>query len=119
MLKKMSHVALAAAGLVFAGALTFSGSLSAQGPGRSVWDGIYTEAQGARGATAYAQYCGVCHGSSLEGTGEAPGLSGAAFLSAWNGLTMGDMYDRVRMTMPFDRPNSLSRLTHPGFVVAL
>lgn len=116
MLKKMSHLALAAAGLVFAGALTFSGSLSAQGPGRSVWDGIYTEAQSARGATAYAQYCGVCHGSSLEGTGEAPGLAGAAFLSAWNGLTMGDMYDRVRMTMPFDRPNSLSREAYADIV---
>lgn len=116
MLNKMGHVALAVAGLAFAGVLSFSGSLSAQGPGKTVWDGIYTEAQASRGASAYAQYCGVCHGTSLDGTGEAPALASAAFLSTWNGLNMGDMYDRVRMTMPFDAPNSLSREVYADIV---
>jgi len=115
-LNKISHVALAVAGLVFAGVLSFSGSLSAQGPAKTVWDGIYTEAQASRGATAYSQYCGVCHGTSLDGTGEAPALAGAAFLSTWNGLNMGDMFDRVRMTMPFDAPNSLGREVYADIV---
>jgi streptogramin lyase len=110
MLKRANRVALAAVSLVLAG------SLSAQSSGRTVWEGIYTEAQAARGVTSYAQYCGFCHGMSLDGTGEAPVLSGAAFLSAWNGLNMGQMYERVRMTMPFDRPNSLSREVYADIV---
>jgi len=114
---KMSHIALAVAGLVFAGVLSFSGPLSAQGAGgKTVWDGVFTEAQASRGAAAYAQSCAACHGSALDGTGEAPALAGGAFLSTWNGLTLGDMFDRVRMTMPFDAPNSLSREAYADIV---
>ena len=36
---------------------------------RSVWDGVYTTAQAARGEAAYAQNCGFCHGANLAGTG--------------------------------------------------
>ncbi|MDE3154529.1 MAG: c-type cytochrome, partial [Acidobacteriota bacterium] len=75
----------------------------------SVWDGVYTAAQAARGADAFGQHCASCHGAGLEGTGEAPGLTGAQFLSDFSGLTMGDLFDRTRTSMPQDAPNSLSR----------
>ena len=41
--------------------------LQAQAPAKTVWDGVYTEAQAARGRSAYQQHCAECHGGSLEG----------------------------------------------------
>jgi hypothetical protein len=39
----------------------------------------------------------------------APALTGGEFLSNWNGLTVGDLFERIRQSMPADRPGSLSR----------
>jgi len=75
----------------------------------SVLDGIYTDAQAARGASAYPQHCAACHGASLGGLGEAPALIGAQFISDFAGLTVGDLFDRIRTTMPLDNPSGLSR----------
>jgi mono/diheme cytochrome c family protein len=107
-----------AAGVLAAGAsaLALSGPLRAQEAAPTVWDGVYTAAQADRGAEAYRQNCAVCHGGQLGGTGEAPALASAEFLSNWNGLTVGDMFERVRTTMPFTAPASLSRETYADIV---
>jgi sugar lactone lactonase YvrE/mono/diheme cytochrome c family protein len=99
------------AGALVAGvcALAIGGSLRAQEPTPTVWDGVYTAAQAERGAATYNQRCAACHGGQLGGTGEAPGLAGAEFLSNWSGLTVGELFERIRTTMPFDAPGSLSR----------
>jgi mono/diheme cytochrome c family protein len=86
-----------------------AGDLWAQDATKTVWDGVYTEAQAERGAAAYAQNCANCHGQQLAGTGEAKPLAGPEFLSNWSGLTMADLFDRTRTTMPLDRPATLSR----------
>ena len=78
-------------------------------PATSVWDGIYTEAQAARGADGFAMSCASCHGAGLTGTGEAPALQGPQFVSDFDGETVGDLFDRIRTSMPQDRPASLSR----------
>lgn len=75
----------------------------------SVLDGVYTEAQAARGAEAFAQHCALCHGATLGGLGEAPALVGPVFVSDFNGLTVGDLFERVRTTMPLNAPASLGR----------
>ena len=75
----------------------------------SVLDGVYTEAQASRGAESFAQNCAVCHGASLGGMGEAPALVGAIFISDFNGLTLGDLFERMRTTMPLNNPGGLSR----------
>jgi mono/diheme cytochrome c family protein len=77
--------------------------------GVSVWDGVYTKAQSGRGQPLYAQHCASCHGASLTGGESAPPLSGGEFLSNWNGLTAGDLFDRIRTTMPAGKPGKLSR----------
>ncbi len=100
---------LAVAMTVGAIALTVGEPLLAQDATRSIWDGVFTEEQASRGEGQFAQNCASCHGAQLGGTGEAPPLSGPEFLSNWNSLTMADLFDRVRTTMPIDRPNSLSR----------
>lgn len=97
---------------VFAAALSVSaaiGGLAWAQTSSSVLDGVYTEAQAAQGAQGYMENCAACHGSSLGGNGEAPALVGAEFISDWAGLTLGDLFDRIRTTMPQDNPGKLSR----------
>ena len=76
---------------------------------RSVWDGVYTQEQAKRGEAAYAQECASCHGLTLNGGEMAPPLTGGEFMSNWNGLTAGDLFDRIRTTMPADAPGKLNR----------
>lgn len=87
-------------------------ALRAEDALRSTWSGIYTEAQAGRGQAAYAQNCGSCHGAQLGGTGEAPAIAGSDFSANWNGLSVGELYDRIRTTMPMDRPGQLNRKTY-------
>lgn len=77
--------------------------------GASVWDGVYTAEQAQRGETAYLQTCAGCHGTALEGGDMTPPLVGGGFTSNWNDLTAGDLFDRIRTTMPLDRPGRLTR----------
>ena len=86
--------------------------LRAQAPeaeSRSVWDGVYTEDQAKRGETIYLKECAACHGAMLTGGESAPPLTGGPFLANWNGLTMGDLFDRIRKTMPQTNPGRLTR----------
>ena len=81
----------------------------AQSAGATVWDGVFTEEQVKRGATAYQSECSNCHGPSLEGADMTPPLVGGGFTSNWNDLTLGDLFERIRLTMPLDNPGKLSR----------
>jgi S-disulfanyl-L-cysteine oxidoreductase SoxD len=76
---------------------------------RSVWDGVYTEEQAQRGEALYHDICGSCHGDTLKGSGETPALAGNTFLSNWNGLPLGDLFERIRRTMPQDKPGRGTR----------
>jgi S-disulfanyl-L-cysteine oxidoreductase SoxD len=76
---------------------------------RSVWDGVYTEEQAKRGEETYRRECASCHGDTLVGGGGAAALTGGAFLSNWNGLTVGDLFDRIRKTMPQGSPGKLTK----------
>jgi S-disulfanyl-L-cysteine oxidoreductase SoxD len=86
-----------------------AGILFGQSSERSVWDGVYTPEQAKRGEALYANNCASCHGSALGGGESAPPLTGGEFFANWNGLTLGDLFDRIRVSMPADRPGKLSR----------
>lgn len=74
---------------------------------KSVVDGAYTEAQAERGLDAYRKDCASCHGAGLDGDGFAPGLTGSEFLSSWNGTTVGNLYERIRQSMPPGNPGAV------------
>jgi S-disulfanyl-L-cysteine oxidoreductase SoxD len=75
---------------------------------RSVKDGVYSEEQAKRGEVVYAETCANCHGEQMEGIDMSPALVGATFNSNWNTLTVGDLFDRIRLTMPMDRPGTIT-----------
>ena len=76
---------------------------------QSMWSGIYTNEQALRGEGFYGQECAECHGSALEGGEMAPALAGGEFLWNWNGLTVGDLFERIRVSMPEASPASVPR----------
>ena len=76
---------------------------------RNVWDGVYTADQAKRGQPLYNQNCSACHGDTLTGGEMAPPLVGGDFLANWNGLTAGDLFERIRTSMPANNPGKLSR----------
>jgi mono/diheme cytochrome c family protein len=82
----------------------------------SVWNGVYTDEQARRGEVAYRQSCVNCHGPELEGADMTPPLIGGAFTANWNDLTLGDLFERIRATMPLDKPGTLSRQQNADLV---
>ena len=78
---------------------------------KTVWDGVYTQAQAVRGKAAYGQNCAACHGDDLAGMEMAPPLTGPNFMSNWNSLTAGALFERIQNTMPLTNPGSMSQAT--------
>jgi len=87
----------------------FPWKLRAQDATGSVWDGVYTQAQADRGRAAYNASCASCHGDQLTGGEIAPALVGGDFMSNWNGLTVGALFERSRMGMPPGAPAKVPR----------
>ena len=69
----------------------------------------YTTAQADRGEEAYDDHCAVCHGSTLGGQAEAPGLIGNGFRNTWfAGQPAAKMFDFLTAAMPQQAPGSLT-----------
>src|SRR5262249_22314163 len=92
----------AAATAVLAGPASRSHQADAEGVSRSVWSGVYTDMQARRGHGAYLDDCVKCHGENLMGGDDAAPLAGEAFASNWDGRTVSDLFDKIRLTMPDD-----------------
>jgi S-disulfanyl-L-cysteine oxidoreductase SoxD len=76
---------------------------------RTVWDGVYSESQANEGAPLYDQHCSVCHGDTLNARDGGPPLLGPDFRSNWDGKALENLFERIRTTMPLNKPQSLSR----------
>ena len=73
--------------------------------------GAFTAQQAESGRAAYQALCARCHMPDLRGSNEALPLAGPNFLSAWRDRTTGDLFSRIRNTMPADSPGTLDDST--------
>src|SRR6202162_6533343 len=89
------------------------GTAQTSPPGRTVWDGVYTEAQAARGMMAFGQSCAGCH--ALAAQGKAP-LVGDAFWKSFAQKNVGDLIEFVSTYMPNGTPGSLTEPTYRDIV---
>lgn len=78
------------------------------GQSRSVTAGVYSAAQAARGEQIYRAQCGSCHGAAMEGA-VGPPLIGQEFLANWSERPLAEVVDKIQKTMPFEKPESLSK----------
>jgi len=83
---------------------------------RTVWDGVYTEAQAARGMMAFGQSCSGCHALAAEG--KAP-LVGDAFWKSFAQKTVADLLEFVSVNMPNGTPGSLNQSTYADIVALM
>src|SRR5687767_9108902 len=75
---------------------------SAQAPaaqGRTVWDGVYTEAQAARATSVFGASCSNCHSLAPDGTGNRP-LAGDRFWQRNTQKSVGELLEFVSKNMP-------------------
>jgi mono/diheme cytochrome c family protein len=96
-------------GLAAVGVGTIWGAaLLAQQPAKMVSSGVFSADQAKRGQAVYMTECAKCHLDDLSGGKDSPPLVGNDFLSGWKGKTVGELFDEVRQTMPFDGPGRLT-----------
>ena len=75
---------------------------------KSVWDGVYSSEQAARGKKLYVDSCSSCHKEGLQGADLAPALKGEDFVLRWAGFSMQDLFNTISTKMPSDDPGKLS-----------
>ena len=85
-------------------------------PHRTVWDGVYTEAQATRGTAAFGQSCAGCH--ALAAKGKAP-LVGDAFWKSFAQKSVGELLEFVSTYMPNGSPGSLAEPAYRDIVALM
>ena len=89
----------------------------AAGPsGRTVWEGVYTEAQAARATAAFNQSCSNCHSLSPQGNRS---LTGDKFWEGFTQKTVADLLSYVKANMPNGNGGSLSASTYNDLVALI
>jgi mono/diheme cytochrome c family protein len=75
----------------------------------SVFDGVFTAAQSARGEAQYLETCVRCHKEDLAGNlhKDVKPLVGDPFLSEWASWTVGDLFEFLTTEMPPKRKDRL------------
>jgi mono/diheme cytochrome c family protein len=97
---------------------TASVLVNAQNAGapRTVWDGVYTDAQAARATGAFGQSCARCH--TLDAQGNRP-LVGDKFWEHNTQKTVGQFLTFVKTNMPNGNGGSLSDSTYNDLVALI
>src|SRR6266699_3189489 len=82
-------------------------TLTAQSPaGKTVWNGVYSDEQAARGQVEYASHCASCHRDDLSGYQDI--LKGDRFMSDYREASLYRLFDKIKTTMPRGAAGSLS-----------
>ncbi len=90
--------------------------LTAAAQSRTVWNGVFTDAQAERGQTAYQQACVACHREDLRGDNTAPSLVGESFTFLWGDMEVGELSAKIQKLMPPERPGSLPAQTYSDII---
>jgi mono/diheme cytochrome c family protein len=70
---------------------------------KTIWDGVFSAEQAARGKTIFAAACAGCHGADLNGV-NGPALKTDVFLNHWMEGSLDALFARVK-SMPPNRAN--------------
>jgi mono/diheme cytochrome c family protein len=81
---------------------------AAAGGDKSTKDGVYTDAQSERGAATAKTTCSACHGRTMKGGMLGPSVVGDTFKGNYDGRPIGELFDKIKMTMPQNNPGSLT-----------
>jgi PQQ-dependent dehydrogenase (methanol/ethanol family) len=83
-------------------------------------DGIFSASQSEQGKKVYAaEQCALCHGESMRGSAGAPALADPGFRLAWEGRSLGALFDCMKTTMPPGRAGALSDRQYMQLLAAI
>ncbi len=86
-----------------------AGGVRGQAPQRrTVWDGVYTEAQASRGKAQYETSCRSCHRDGPR--------RDDAFMRDWGGSDLETLFNQIKTSMPAGAPASLSDAAYTDIV---
>jgi mono/diheme cytochrome c family protein len=91
-------------------------SAQAKPSGRTVWDGIYTDAQAERATATFSSTCSRCH--TLTADGNRP-LSGDKFWEGYTQKTVADLLAFVTKNMPNGQGGTLPAGTYNDLVALI
>src|SRR5436853_2791474 len=75
---------------------------------RNILNGVFTDAQAARGDAVFAEKCARCHeGADVDG----PPLTGDPFIDRWREDSLEPLYIFIKTKMPQNAPGSLDAAT--------
>ena len=83
---------------------------------KTIWDGVFTKEQAARGEQTYKKSCAPCHKDDHLGDSGTPALVGPEFLNRFNGSSVDDILQTIRGSMPQDAPDSLGTSAYVDLV---
>lgn len=98
-------------------ALVAAGRLRAQT--RTVWDGVYTDAQAERGGKLYDANCAACHGAEMRAGAGAPSLAGPEFSFGWDKKPLGGLFDFLKANMPPGQAGGLRDQEYADILAAI
>ena len=73
---------------------------------RTVWQGVYSDTQAARGKAEYTTHCASCHRDDLSGYNDI--LKGARFMEKNRETVLHIFFEKTKTTMPRGAPASLT-----------
>jgi mono/diheme cytochrome c family protein len=86
---------------------------------RTVWNGVYTDAQAERGEKVYAAQCASCHGAEMKAGAGAPSLAGPEFTFGWEKKPLGGLFDFIRANMPPGQAGALKDQEYADILSAM
>lgn len=97
--------------VILGGLFAMAWSLSAQDGGTSVQAGVYSEEQAERGEQLFSEACMVCH--------QPEEFAAGGYMAGWDGMSVNDLVEYIRATMPEDNPGRLKRQEYIDIVAFL
>ena len=117
-MRRMSwHVRLMISAAVACAAMTVTAVVNAQG--RTVWNGVYTDAQAERARATFDSICTRCHTLEPGGSTRGGAVSGDKFWTAFTQKNVGDLLDYVSKNMPNGNGGSLPPSTYNDLVALI
>lgn len=108
----MRRWARAAAGVaaLLEGFLCLGLAFAAASPQKSIHDGVFTADQVKAGKEVFRNICSECH---------ATDAFGPDYMEAWSGASVGELFQQIQATMPYESPGILEDKQYADVIVYL
>jgi len=100
-------------------AATTIGAAAGQPARRTVWDGVYSNAQAERATATFESVCSRCHTLAPGGNTQGGAISGDKFWTAFTQKSVGDLLGYVSKNMPNGNGGSLAASTYNDLVALI